>query len=330
MRGAFFDPTPSPMSPEKKTARFAWGVLAYNLLVIVWGAYVRASGSGAGCGKHWPLCNGEVVPQAPKLKTLIEFSHRLTSGFSLVLVIALCVAVFRSVKKGAPARRAAVASVVFILSEALIGAGLVLFELVAHNASMKRALSMSLHLTNTFLLLASLTLTAWWSSGAPAIRMKNGGPARIFLLASFGLMFILGTSGAIAALGDTLFPSQSLADGLRADLSPAASLLLRLRVLHPVIALATATVVVGTASVSRAMFRSVARVRRWASLTVLIVLAQIGAGFLNVLLLAPTWMQLVHLILADLVWISVVLLAASVMAEEAPPVESEASAAHHV
>lgn len=261
---------------------------------------------------------------------MIEFSHRVTSGLALVLVIALCVAVFRTVQKGAPARRAAVGSVVFIFTEALVGAGLVLFELVAHNASMKRALSMSLHLTNTFLLLASLTLTAWWASGAPAVRMKNGGPARIFLLMSFAFMFVLGTSGAIAALGDTLFPSQSLVEGLRADLSPTASLLLRLRVLHPVIALATATVVIGTASVSRAMFRAVPRVRKWATVTVLIVLTQIGAGFLNVLLLAPTWMQLVHLVLADLVWISVVLLAASVMAEAAPAIEGEASAAHHV
>ena len=298
-----------------RTRKLAWGVLAYNLLVIVWGAFVRASGSGAGCGSHWPLCNGVVVPDTSKTKTLIEFSHRITSGLALVFVVILAVLLFRSTPKGHPARRAAVASVFFMCTEALVGAGLVLFELVAHNASMKRALSMSLHLTNTFLLLAALTLTAWWSSGGAPIRLRNGGPVRIFLALSFVTMFLLGTSGAIAALGDTLFPSQSLAEGLRADLSPTASLLLRLRMLHPVIAFATAAVVVGTASISRVVLRSAPLVRRFSRIVVVLVAVQLCAGLLNVALLAPTWMQLVHLLLADLVWISVVLLGATVLAE---------------
>jgi len=54
-------------------AKAAWGVLAYSILVILWGAYVRISFSGDGCGDHWPLCHGEVIPTAPSVKTLIEF-----------------------------------------------------------------------------------------------------------------------------------------------------------------------------------------------------------------------------------------------------------------
>ena len=151
-------------------SQFAWGVLAYNLAVILWGAYVRASGSGAGCGAHWPLCNGEVIPRAPSVATLIEYSHRLTSGLALLGVVALLVWTWRACAAGHPARRGAVLSLLFIITEAAVGAGLVLFELVADNATMARAMFMAAHLVNTFLLVAALTLTAWWLSGGGPLR----------------------------------------------------------------------------------------------------------------------------------------------------------------
>ncbi|MBV9958983.1 MAG: COX15/CtaA family protein, partial [Acidobacteria bacterium] len=142
-------------------AAYAWGVVGYNLLVIVWGAYVRASGAGAGCGSHWPLCNGEVIPHSKGIETLIELTHRLTSGLSLLLIVGLAVWAFRAFQKGHPVRRGAVLSLLFILTEALIGAVLVRRELVAGNASLSRAVVMSIHLINTFTLLAFLALTAW-------------------------------------------------------------------------------------------------------------------------------------------------------------------------
>src|SRR5437762_10958007 len=126
-------------------ARCAWLVLAYNLFVIVWGAYVRASVSGNGCGSHWPLCNGEVLPVGAQLKTLVEFAHRLTSGLSVVAIVGLAVWAWRAFPRGHRVRRATLLAVVFIFTEALIGAGLVLFDLVAHNASVARALFMSVH-----------------------------------------------------------------------------------------------------------------------------------------------------------------------------------------
>src|SRR5512139_2354559 len=115
-------------------AKYAWGDLAYNVLVVLWGAYVRATGSGAGCGSHWPLCNGVVVPRAPQVETMIEFSHRLTSGLSLVLIAVLVVWGFRVYNRGHRVRKALVASGVLIITEALIGAGLVLFGWVAKDA----------------------------------------------------------------------------------------------------------------------------------------------------------------------------------------------------
>ncbi len=111
-----------------------------------------------------------------------------------------------------------------------------LFELVADNATMARAMFMAAHLVNTFLLVAVLTLTAWWLSGGgrrrtrptPCRRPGVGGAGRGLLLS--------GVSGAVAALGDTLYPAASHAEGLAATLSPGSHILLRLRALHPVIA----------------------------------------------------------------------------------------------
>src|SRR5262249_872473 len=142
-------------------AKYAWFTLAFNLLVIVWGAYVRASKSGAGCGSHWPLCNGEVIPNSPTIKTLIEYSHRLSSGLALLLVVGMLVWVFRAYARKHQLRYLSAFAMFFMLMEAAIGAGLVLFEMVAENKSIARALWISAHLINTFLLIGTLALTAW-------------------------------------------------------------------------------------------------------------------------------------------------------------------------
>ncbi len=304
---------------RNKIVRLAWSVLGYNVAVVLWGAFVRATGSGAGCGRHWPLCNGEVVPQPKSIATVIEATHRATSGIALIAVLVLLVATRVGLPKGHRARRGAAFSMAFIISEALVGAGLVLFELVAHDASMKRGLSMVLHLSNTFLLLGSLALTAWWA-GAPmeddargSSKDDDGGRPRQPLLlrlaigVSLGSVLLLGASGAVAALGDTLFPASSLREGLAQDLSPMAHVFLRLRLLHPVIALGSGVVVLGTAGLVRSMSPS-ARARKLARLVTILYVVQFGAGLLNLSLLAPVAMQLVHLLLADATWIALVLM----------------------
>jgi heme A synthase len=300
-------------------ARLAWSVLAYNFAVVLWGAYVRASGSGAGCGRHWPLCNGEVVPRSPKFATLVEVTHRATSGLALVAVVTLLVVALRRLPRGHRARRAAVASTVFIITEALVGAGLVLFELVAKDASMKRAWSMMLHLGNTFFLLGALALTAWWSSvpAAPrALERSDRVPPqsratyilRGSLVLSLFSVLTLGASGAVAALGDTLFPASSLREGLAQDLSPMAHAFVRLRVLHPVLALGTAIAVLSTAGFVRSVWKT-HRVQTLSRTVTILFVVQFGAGLLNLTLLAPVGMQLVHLLLADITWIALVLMA---------------------
>jgi heme A synthase len=293
--------------------RVAWGVLAYNLAVILWGAFVRATGSGAGCGSHWPTCNGEVIPRDPSIETLIELTHRATSGVAFLLVLGVMIAALRARPKGHPMRGAAVAAFVFMVLEAAVGAGLVLLELVADNQSMARAGWMAVHLVNTFLLVACLTLTAWWAA-PDAVGMRWRGQHAVAGLLGVALVATLGVgvTGAVTALGDTLFPAESLAQGLRDDLSPTAHFLVRLRVWHPVSAVLVGLYTAGAAGIV-AMMRPDPAVRRLAAAVVGMFVLQIGGGLLNLVLLAPTWMQLVHLLMADVLWIALVGLGAEAL-----------------
>jgi cytochrome c oxidase assembly protein subunit 15 len=295
-----------------RLATFAWAVLAYNIGVILWGAYVRATGSGAGCGDHWPLCNGVVIPRDPSVATLIEYSHRITSGFALIAVVVLLVWVWRACAPGHPARRGAVWTVFFMLTEAAVGAGLVLFQLVADNASMARAMFMAVHLLNTFILVGWLTLTAWWLSGGRRVSLRlHSGRSAAFAVATFGLLLV-GVSGAVAALGNTLYPDGSLAEGLAADLSPTSHFLIRLRILHPTFAVLTSVgLIFGASRLAKGAGDTAQRLaRQVAALSGI----QLLAGAVNLILLAPVWMQLVHLLIADLLWIAFVLLGAAALA----------------
>ena len=172
-------------SSARRFARYAWSVLAFNIAVVLWGAFVRATGAGAGCGQHWPLCNGEILPRSPSLNTIIEFTHRATSGIDLVLVALLVFWAFRAFPKYHAVRQAATLSAVFLMTEALLGAALVLLEHVAGNQSSARAYSLSAHLLNTLTLLACLTLTAWWATHDRPMgigrepRMATPGPAPV-------------------------------------------------------------------------------------------------------------------------------------------------------
>jgi heme A synthase len=294
-------------------ARFAWWVLAYTVAVILWGAYVRATGSGAGCGDHWPLCNGEILPRSPGVETLVEFSHRLTSGLALLAVVALLVWTFRACRPGHPARLGAVLSLFFMITEAAVGAGLVLFQLVADNASMARAMFMAVHLLNTFLLLAAIALTGWWLSGGRRVTLAGHGAPAAWLAAGCAGLLLAGASGAVAALGDTLFPAATLTQAIRDDLSASSHLLVRLRIFHPALAIgAAATVVLASRRLAREAGPAAAR---GATLVVALTALQVALGFLNVLLLAPVWLQLVHLLIADAIWVGLVLLGAHALGE---------------
>jgi heme A synthase len=294
----------------RRFATYAWGVVGFNILVILWGAFVRATGSGAGCGSHWPLCNGEVLPRTDQIETLIEFSHRLTSGVAMLLVFGLIPFAWRVFPRGHLVRKMAVVSTAFIILEALLGAALVLLEYVALNASIARAYWMAGHLVNTFLLLAVLTLTAWWGGGAPPIRLRGQpGLVLISLMVALLGMLILGASGAITALGDTLV----LKAGLTPETSPVVATLVELRILHPLIAFGVGGLILFAVITVRSQRPSplVTRLSTWLLATYVI---QLLLGALNVVLKAPVAMQLTHLLVSDIIWILLVLLAAQALA----------------
>jgi heme A synthase len=302
---------------NRRFARYAWATLAWNVLVILWGAFVRATGSGAGCGSHWPLCGGVVIPRAPQVETLIEFSHRISSGIALVLVIGLVVWAFRAYPRGHVVRWGAGIALLLMITEALIGAGLVLFEYVAANLSVARAYWSAGHLINTFLLLAALALTAAWATGVPRPRLRGQGAVGWSFWIAAVAMLVLGASGGVTALGDTLV----FTAGITPEESAWVAQLVSVRIYHPLLALVVGACVL--------LFAWLAYRRRPGTTTTRLTWMLVGLyglqlllGSLNVALQAPVWMQLVHLLVTDLLWIVLVLLGATALAAPEASVNS--------
>lgn len=302
-------------------AKYAWGVLGLNVVVILWGAVVKATGSGAGCGEHWPMCNGMVVPRAPAVDTLVEFTHRMSSGLALLSVAGLLIWAFRAYPAGHRVRRGAVLSAGFIIFESLLGAALVLFGWTAYDESLARVVMQPIHLTNTLLLLAVILYTARAASGGAPIHWRGRGPLTwAFGLGALGLI-VISSTGSLISLGDLLFPAENLVAGLAQKFDPAANFLVRLRLWHPGISIAVGVYLVWLAlAYDRATPTPAAR--RWAWIVFGLVVAQWAVGLTNVLLLVPLWTQLVHLLVADLIWIALLLWGAETLA--APPVAAPA------
>jgi len=280
-------------------------VLGFNVLVILWGALVRATRSGEGCGDHWPLCNGTVIPHAAQIATIIEFTHRITTAIAFLSVVVMAVWAFRRYRQE-PVWPAAAASLALIITEALLGAGLVLFRFVGTDVSVGRVVYLSAHLINTLLMLAAMALTAWWASAPHAIQWPTmqGKAVGAVILSAVGIA----VTGVVTALSDTLYPVNSLRAGLQADFAAASPMLVKLRIWHPVIA------IVAGAYIAIAISR-IDRAPRLRHIAIALVGTELAAGMLNLFLLAPVWMQLIHLLLADLLWIALVLLGAAVLEE---------------
>lgn len=295
---------------SKAFATFAWVTLGCNLVVILWGVFLRASHSGDGCGQHWLTCQGEIIPSAPELKTVIEYSHRVSTAIVGLVVLALVFWAFRATRKGDPARWAAVLSLVFIVVEALIGRGLVLTGNTADNWTPSRPYWTAGHLINTFLLVAFLTLTAWFAGGRRRFNFRR--PAREWILLAVGIIAILviGVSGSMAALTNMLFPSASLTQGLAQDFDPNSNYLLRLRIFHPLLSIILAVYLVFLAGWLKRLTPNDPQASRWPSILSIAVIVQVAFGAATLLTLGPIVMQIGHLFLADAIWISFVLCAA--------------------
>jgi len=296
--------------------RYAWFALAYNLLVIIWGVFLRASYSGDGCGQHWLTCQGEAIPSAPELKTVIEFSHRITTMLAGLVVLGLLVWAFRKFQKGHVVRKLAVLSFVFILIEGAIGGGLVLTGNTAANWTPSRPLWTAGHLINTFILLALLALTAWFAGRGNRETRKVPSHDIALIVIGTAAILIVGISGSMAALSTMLFPSGSLAEGIARDFDPDSHVLLRLRIFHPILSVLTAVYVLFLSALIRRNAPGSAEVAKWSKALPVLVVLQIVFGAATLLTLGPILMQLGHLLLADLVWIAFVLLCASYVTDD--------------
>ncbi len=306
---------PAPETGQRRFAIFAWGVFGYSLLAILWGYFLRISESGDGCGTDWPLCHGAVVPQAAEFSTFVEFTHRLSSGVVLLLVMAMAIWAFKAFPRGAAVRKGAGAALLLTLSESLFGAVLVVFGWVAGDVSLGRILIRPFHVTNTFLLMAALALTAWW-----AVRRTSRLPplpadgVRLLLPAFLGTLALAWT-GAWTGLAATAFPAPTLQEGMGQYLEPE-HLLVPLRMLHPVLAVGVVLLLVRLALRVREGHPA-ATPGRLALAVGVLAAVQLVVGPVTILLGNPVAARLGHLLLADLLWVALVLLGSAVLEEEA-------------
>ena len=296
-------------------ARFAWATLCFNVAVVLWGAFVRATGSGAGCGNRWPSCGGSVLGTSANAQTIVEFTHRMTSGVALLMVAILVLWCWRATSKGHWARYSALLAAAVLANEALLGAALVVFGHVAQDQSAGRALFLCLHFGNTLLLLGTLALTAaWLQRGTKRFTLINNRTEVTAVVVGLLAVLAIGTTGTVAALGDTLFPATSLHASLLQDFTSDSPALLHFRLLHPLLAVIAGAYVIWVAlkSSSRRIWHS-----RPSVALIILLFTEIGIGLLNVLLLAPVWVQILHLLVAETIWISLVLASATLVLETA-------------
>jgi heme a synthase len=297
---------------EKRLRKWAWFLLVYTILVILWGAWVRISHSGDGCGDTWPLCNGQLVPEAARGKTWVEYGHRFTSGLYGIVVIFLFIWIQKLKTKFelTSVHRWMRWTTVFMISEALLGAKLVLFGLVNLDQSGWRVVVMSLHQLNSFLLVAftvrflAATFEHQYRSEWSLRVNKNIQPR--FLSSPIFLMgfLLIAITGAWASLSTTLFPSTSLLDGFAKDFDSASHIVLKLRGFHPVFG-----ILIG-GGLSLALYRISSGLNvflgRVALLCSALIATGIVVGMLTLFMLSPVPLKLVHLLLAHLLWATAV------------------------
>lgn len=327
--------TGSMTRPVHRFLNLTYLTLAVTVFVIVFGAFVRASLSGDGCGTSWPHCGETIIPDGSSVAAIIEFSHRTTSGLAVLLALAVVIASRRVFTAGHPARKTAGWSLAFVLGSGFIGMLLVVFEWVKFDVSLGRVITMPLHLLNTYMMLGALAMTAYYASGGERATFKGQGPVGTGLKWALGGMFVLGMTGAISAMGKTAFQSHFQAantfmERMSLHIGDGAHPLLKGGALHPLMATSVGVIVV-FACLLVMQRRQSAQVDKWARATIAVFIVQMVFGTANLLMSAPVWMQMTHLLLAITDWMCLVMLAVHALAaryqtaEIGEPAPSEAT-----
>ena len=278
-----FAPLFAEQNPRESFKRFSSFTLVFTLGVILWGAYVRFSHSGDACGSDWPLCRGKLIPDS--LPALTEWIHRATSGLSLLLVLGLALCALKVYPPKHIVRKFALSTGVFILIEALIGAVLVLASLTGSDDSGLRVTVLNLHLINSLLLTGGLVLCRQGALGGRAFIKKPF----IYFVAVFPLLAL---TGSVASLAGTLFPSESLSQAFISDFLPDSHITLKLRPLHPLLALGFVLWIFLSAE-GKKLFIGISS-------------AAFLSGLITLLTLSPVPMKLIHLSAGYALWIFLV------------------------
>ncbi len=300
------------MKKKRYFSFFLWGFLFFNIYAVLGGAFVRATHSGAGCGAHWPLCNGQILPSISRVQTLIEFVHRISSGIILIATIVTLVISFLFYPKKHFIRKSSIFILIFVIIEALVGAALVYYGWVYKNASPFRALVVSIHLMNTLLLIGSISLAAFAVSKEIQIsnlnnfsidfiykkNIKNLFPSLITLF----IVFIICVTGAVTALGDTLYQPKFVGENIIRDLENHENFIKTIRIFHPLLAIGLALLSLHFVWKIYEENKDELNKDNFSLFTILVFL-QIIVGFLNIFLLVPVWSQLIHLFIACVLWV---------------------------
>ena len=277
-----------------KVESYAKAGLLLSIASILAGAFVRATGSGDGCGATWPTCKGKIIPALSDTSELIEFSHRSVSGVLLVVTL-IIFAKTRKFQKDSLVRTVTNYLTFFVIFEALIGAVIVIFEWVGLNSSLPRIIAVPIHLVNTFGLLGSYAIL-YKILQDDLQNIKNMFNKNFLLISS--LFLLSGATGSITALADVLFPSASFVEGFLADFDRTSEVLTRLRILHPIISSTLSIVLYVYATGIRKKYNVSVK-----PLQILILIA-VFLGFINVLSNIVLPLSILHLAIADFLWIS--------------------------
>ena len=277
-----------------KVESYAKAGLLLSIASILAGAFVRATGSGDGCGATWPTCKGKIIPALSDTSELIEFSHRSVSGVLLVVTL-IIFAKTRKFQKESLVRKVTNYLTFFVIFEALIGAVIVIFEWVGLNSSLPRIIAVPIHLVNTFGLLGSYAIL-YKILQDDLQNIKNMFNKNFLLISS--LFLLSGATGSITALADVLFPSASFVEGFLADFDRTSEVLTRLRILHPIISSTLSIVLYVYATGIRKKYNVSVK-----PLQILIFIA-VFLGVINVLSNIVLPLSILHLAIADFLWIS--------------------------
>jgi cytochrome c oxidase assembly protein subunit 15 len=297
--------------PSGRIRLLSWSVLALTVAVVVGGALVRATDSGAGCGETWPICGGQIIPDIGSYHTLIEISHRLMTGLLGFGVISLFILVRRNYESTHRLRRAVLVAGILLVVESLLGASLVLFGWVEFDASIARLIVVPLHLTNTFMLVGAFAMVAYFASGGRGFRIDLSRTDDKLAVTGLGILLVIGATGALNALADTLIQSNALHHAEPGEFLITEPILRQIRSIHPFVAIVGGLVIY---MLARYLAPGAGTVARWLAFTIQgIVWVQFILGLVNIALEVPLETQLLHLVVADVMWVTMILLCATVL-----------------